>query len=42
MYIFGCLLDLGVYLKGFGLVVGDWRGERVFLSPEGYVKVYTV
>jgi hypothetical protein len=37
-----CLLDLAVYLKCSGLVLGDYRSDRIFLSPEGYIKLYTL
>lgn len=37
-----CLLDLSVYLKSGGIVLGDYRSDRIYLSPQGYVKVYTL
>lgn len=41
-YIMSCLLDLAVYLKSSGIVLGDYRSDKIFLSPEGYIKVYTL
>lgn len=41
-YIMVCLLDLAVYLKNCGLVIGDYRSDRIFLSPQGYVKLYSI
>lgn len=40
VYAMWCLLDLAIYLKSFGISYGDYRSENVFLSPEGYVKLY--
>lgn len=41
-YIMSCLLDLSIYLKSCGIVFGDFRSNHIFLSPEGYIKVYTL
>lgn len=35
-----CLLDVACYLKKNNIVFGDFRPERIFLSPEGYVKIF--
>jgi hypothetical protein len=32
-YIMVCLLDLAVYLKSSGIVLGDYRSDKIFLSP---------
>lgn len=36
------LLDLALFLKNNAIVFGDYRSDKIFLSPEGYVKVYTI
>jgi len=38
----GCLLDVAVYLQGSGIVLGDYRSDKIYLSPEGYIKVYSI
>lgn len=40
-YIMSCLLKVVLYLKGHGVVVGDYRSSRFFMSPEGYIKIYS-
>ena len=35
-----CLLDLAVYLKKYNIVYGEFRPNRIFLSPEGYIKIF--
>jgi hypothetical protein len=37
-----CLLDLSLYLKNHGIALGDYRSSKIFLSPEGYIKLYTL
>lgn len=32
-YIMYCLFEVAIYLKSFGVVFGDYRSERVFMSP---------
>ena len=39
-YIMFCLLDLATYLKNNGIALGEYRSDRIFLSPQGYVKAY--
>jgi hypothetical protein len=41
-YIMACLLDLALYMQGSGIALGDYRSDRIYLSPEGYVKVYSL
>jgi len=36
----GSLLDLAVFLQKYGLSVGEYRSQSIFLSPEGYVKMF--
>lgn len=36
----GCLLDVGQYLEKYGISVGEFRSKNIFLSPEGFVKVF--
>lgn len=36
----GCLVDLADYLKKFNISVGEYRKQNIYLSPEGYVKLY--
>lgn len=40
VYIMGCLVELALFLKRFGIAVGDYRPGNIYLSPEGYLKVY--
>ncbi len=42
IYIMSSLLDLALFLKNNSIVFGDYRSDKIFLSPEGYVKVYTI
>jgi serine/threonine protein kinase len=37
-----CLLDAAVYLQQNGIIFGDYRSDRIYLSPEGYIKLYTL
>jgi len=37
-----CLLDLAVYLQGSGIVLGDYRSDKIYLSPEGYIKMFSL
>jgi hypothetical protein len=36
----GCLLDLALFLQKYGFSVGEYRAQSIFLSPEGYLKLY--
>lgn len=40
LYIMGCLLDLAIFLQNYGLTLGEYRSQSIFLSPEGYIKLY--
>jgi hypothetical protein len=35
-----CLADAGQYLSKFGISLGEYRPENIYLSPEGYIKLY--
>jgi serine/threonine protein kinase len=39
-FVLSCLLDVGGYLKKEGIIFGDFRPEQIFLTPEGYIKIY--
>ena len=32
-YIMWCLIDLAIYLKNYGIALGEHRSDRIFLSP---------
>ena len=34
------MLDLAMYLKKKGIACGDYRSNKLYISPEGYLKVY--
>lgn len=36
----GCLLDAAQYLQKYGISVGEYRSKCIFLSPEGYIKLF--
>ncbi len=40
VYIMCCLADAGQYLSKFGISLGEYRPENIYLSPEGYIKLY--
>ena len=40
VYILGCLLEAGHHLEQQGICYGDYRTPSLYLSPEGYVKLY--
>ena len=40
VYIFGSLISVAIYLKDRNIALGNYRSEDIYLSPEGYIKVY--
>jgi hypothetical protein len=40
VYIMGCLMEVAGYLQPYGIALGEYRANSIFLSPEGYVKLY--
>ena len=40
VYIMGCLLDISHYLQKYGISVAEYRTRSIYLSPEGYIKIY--
>lgn len=36
----GCLLDAALYLQSYGISLGEYRSKSIFLSPEGYIKLF--
>lgn len=40
VYIMGCLLDAALYLQQYGISLGEYRSKSIFLSPEGYIKLF--
>lgn len=36
----GCLLEVADYLSKFRISIGDYRTDNIYLSPEGYIKLY--
>lgn len=40
VYIMSCLIELALYLKKFDISIGDYRPDSIYLSPEGYIKMY--
>lgn len=39
-YVMLCLLEVGRFLKTNGIAFGDYMSKNIFLTPEGYVKLY--
>lgn len=35
-------MDLAVFFKKLDIVIGDFRSEKIYLSPEGYIKLFSV
>ena len=35
-----CLVDLAEYLRQLGISVGNYGAKQIYLSPEGYLKMY--
>jgi hypothetical protein len=40
LYIMGCMVSLAHYLKQRQIFIGEYRADRVYISPEGYIKLY--
>jgi serine/threonine protein kinase len=40
VYIFDSLLSAALYLKQYGISLGNYQSQSVYLSPEGYLKLY--
>jgi|JI9StandDraft_1071089.scaffolds.fasta_scaffold70561_1 hypothetical protein len=36
----GCILDAAQYLERYGVSLGEYRSKSIFLSPEGYIKLF--
>lgn len=36
----GSLVEVACFLQKHGISYGDYRTKSIFLSPEGYVKLY--
>jgi len=37
-----CLIDLAIFLQANNLTVGEYRSQSIFLSPEGYIKMFMI
>lgn len=35
-----CLVDLALYLKKYNIVIGEFYSKKIYVSPEGYIKMY--
>ncbi len=40
VYIMSCLVDLADYLKKASISIGEYKTSSIYLSPEGYIKMY--
>jgi hypothetical protein len=40
VYILGSLLEAASFLQKYGVAVGEYRCRNIYLSPEGYVKLF--
>ena len=40
LYIMGCVVSLANYLRQKEIFIGQYRADRVYISPEGYIKMY--
>jgi len=38
----GSMLDVALYLKQYGISMGQYRSKSIYLSPEGYIKIYLI
>jgi hypothetical protein len=35
-----CLVDLALYLKKYNIAIGEYHSKKIYVSPEGYIKMY--